>query len=450
MKSQRVLTALLLAAVLVGAAFAGGKQETAKTEAPGKVKITYWHFPFVHSVAGYEQVSKEYGDWEVFLAQEFMKENQDVEVATELLPWEGGVDKINVAIAGGNPPELVFDYLGRTGGWYQQGAAVPLDNLISETLKSDLQDAFKSLYTINGKLHAVPGIAWNTHLVVNRGLLKKMGYTGNVLNGPGGTYTYQQFEELLAAIKQKTEPGTYPFAIACGSEQGDYLWWGFFWGFGARLFNPDGSTVSASPEMVEGYKWLLALSDRGLMAPGAASMTGSDTMHMWSSGKVVVHGGNKTYANMIMKGINDGVLDFELDVTPIPFPTRDGKSSYSAMGPTGFVVLTKDAARQKATARFIEFMMQPKYWLPQVQGAGQFPATKSVAQLNPYQGDALMTVTGDMLARFPAGDFALSNPNYNKIRIAMAAAGQAIFSKMKSPEAAVAEFLAEVKKLNGK
>jgi hypothetical protein len=52
-----------------------------------------------------------------------------------------------------------------------------------------------------------------------------------------------------------------------------------------------------------------------------------------------------------------------------------------------------------------------------------------------------------MLSKFPAGDFALSNPNYNKIRVALSSCGQAIFAGLKTPEEAVADFLNEVREL---
>jgi multiple sugar transport system substrate-binding protein len=424
--------------------FAQGGSEAAVGEG-GKTSITYWHFPFVHSVEGYEEVSEDYGDWEEYLAQEFMKENPDIEVTTELLPWEGGVDKINVSIAGGNPPDLVFDYLGRSGGWYHQGAAVPWNGVASDALLSDIRPSFKDLYTINGDLHAIPGFSWNMNLVVNAGLLKKIGYNKPILNGQGNTFSHREFEQFLTEVKALAGPGVYPLALGAGSEQGDYLWWGFFWGFGAQLFNEDGTVVSESPEMVEGYKWLLKLRDKGLMVPGIASTTTADTMQLWSSGKVVVHGGHKTYYNLIKKGVEDGALDMEVDVRPFPFPSKYGDTGYAAMGPTGFVLLTKDAQKQAATAKFVEFMMQPKYWASQVKGAGQFPATKSVAEMNLYGNDEFQTAVGEMLSKFPAGDFALSNPNYNKIRVALSSCGQAIFAGLKTPEEAVADFLDEVR-----
>jgi multiple sugar transport system substrate-binding protein len=443
-----VLLAILMAVALIGTAYAGGAKEGAKTAQ--KVKITYWFFPIVKSVAGMESTIKDFGDWEKYLATEYMKTNPNVDVVTELQAYEGGVDKVNVAIAGGNPPEIIFDYLGRTSGWYLQGAAQPLDNIISDKLKADILDNFKSLYTINGKLHGVPGFAWNIGLDVNRGLLKSWGYTGDILNGPGNAYSLAQFEEFLAKVKKVAPAGSYPFAIACGSEQGDYTWWQFFWGQGATLFNADGTTASDLPGMVEGYAWIKSMMDKGYFAPGIATMNATDVVNMWNSGKIALIGGHKGSATTMKKSIDDGLVKFDYDVTIVPFPTKDGKSAFAAMGPTGFIILAKDAAKQKAAASFIEFQVQPKYWINQIMAPGQFPALKSVAALDPFKNDPFNAVQSQMLAKFPAGDFALTDPNYNKIRIAMSAAGQAVFSGLKSPKDAVAGYLAEVKKIRGK
>ncbi len=449
-KSLKLLLATLLVVSLVASLFAQGSGEVKKTEGSGKVKITYWHFPQAYKVAGFEDVSKEYGDWEKYLASEFMKANPDIEVVTELLPWEGGTDKINVSIAGGNPPELVFDYIGRTGGWYHQGAAKPWDSLISKGLSDDLIPSFVELYTIDNKLHAVPGMTWAMTLNINVGLLRKLGYTKPILNGPGKSYTPQEFEAFLKDVKPYCGSNIYPFGIASGSVAGDYQWWGFFWGFGAKLFNPDGTTVSESPEMVEAYKWLLSLSDKGLMLPGVASNTQSDTMQIWSGGKLVSHIGNKAYADFISKGISDGTLKMDYDVQAYPFPAKQNLTPKNAMGATGFVLLTDDPVKQKASAKFVEFVMQPKYWAWQVKGSGQFPAIKSAENLNIYKDDAFQNAVSSMVSKYPSGDFGLSNPNYGAIRTALASSTQSVFAGIATPEKAVAQFLKEVKKVNGK
>jgi ABC-type glycerol-3-phosphate transport system substrate-binding protein len=189
------------------------------------------------------------------------------------------------------------------------------------------------------------------------------------------------------------------------------------------------------------------MADEGLLAPGVASMTASDTINLWTAGRVAVLGGSKYHANLVRDAINDGTLDMEYNVIPIPMPTENGQGGYAAIGPTGFSVFSDDQAKQEAAAEFIEFAMQPEWWEPTVAGSGQFPATKSVAEMNIYEGDEYQQIVQGFITEFPAGDFALSSPNYNEIRIELSSAGQAIFSGRQEIEPAVEAFLAEVQEL---
>ncbi len=448
MRVFKVLGVVMILIVATSMAFAGGQGEKAKGAAPQqKVTISFWHFPIFINVPGFKGVSKEYGDWEKFLAKEFMKSHPNIEVKTQLVPWEGGVDKINVAIAGGNPPELVADYLGRTGGWFIQGAAVPLDNLLPASLKNDILPTYRGLYYIHGKLHAMPIMAWSIALVVNGNLTDKYGLT-SMLPKMGGDWTTDQFVTVLKKMKAAgSNDGVYPLGMACGSEQGDYTWWKFTWGFGGGLFDSKGNVIADSPNTIAAYKYLLSLNKQGLMVPGVASMTGSDIMKLWTQEKEFMQGGNAYYRTLMQKAYKDGLVKKPPKVIVVNMPTKPGFKQKSAIGPTGYVIMTKDSAKQKAAASFIVFAMQPKYNAPAVKNAGQFPATKSVADLNMYKDDPLMMAMTNMLSKYPAGDFGLSNPNYGKIRVELAAAEQAMFSGIKTPEEAMKSFANKVRAL---
>ena len=446
----RLMLTVGLIAVVAAAGFAGGQGEAGGSGSGASESnnaITMWHFPQITNVPGHSAESSEFGDWWQYVAQRYMQENPGTNVTIEMVPWEGGVDKINVAIAGGSPPDIVFDYLGRTGGWAIQGASVPLEGIVSEELQSDIVPAFKDLYMINGSLHALPGFSWNQNLNINVGLLRSLGYQGEILNGPGQPYTYEEFEQFLKDIKAVMPTGVYPLGLGAGSEQGDYLWWSFFWGFGGFLYDQNGQVTDDSTGIVAGYEYLKSLADQDLLAPGVAGMTASDVINLWTAGRVAILGGSQYHARLIENAIDDGVLGFEYDVMPVPMPTLDGDSGYAVIGPTGFSVMAQDPEKQQAAVDFIEYAMKPEIWGPTVVGSGQFPATQSAAAMDLYAGNEYQAVVQSMLDRFPAGNFALSSPNYNKIRIALSTAGQGIFSGQQSIEDAVAVFLEEAARL---
>jgi len=66
-----------------------------------------------------------------------------------------------------------------------------------------------------------------------------------------------------------------------------------------------------------------------------------------------------------------------------------------------------------------------------------------------YKGDELGEVMQDIVGKYPAGDFGLSNPNYGKIRKELAAQLQAMFAGLKTPEQTLADLDASLKKIVG-
>jgi multiple sugar transport system substrate-binding protein len=451
-ESMKKFSTLLIIALLVlsvaATSFAGGQKDAGTAAATQKTKVTYWFFPIFINVPGYEAQSSAHGEYEKFLAAEFMKANPNIEVVAELQPWEGGVDKVNVAIAGGNPPEIVADYLGRTGGWFTQGAGVDLNPIISQKMKDDLIPSFKDLYTIDGKLHAYPMMAWVQMMLINQFVFEKYG-VGNVLPANGTPISIDQFKAALQAAKKAFPQGTYPFGMACGSEQGDYVWWEFVWAFGGKLFDKNGKIAVNSKETLEALKWLLALDKEGLLAPGTASMTGSDLLKMLYSNKLGGWSGNKGNLSNLQQAVKDGTIEGPAKIKLYPYPTKAGISPTTAIGPTGMIMMTKDAAKQKAAAAFMEYSMQSKWHSAAVKSAGQLPSTKSVADMGIYKGDELGEVMQDIVGKYPAGDFGLSNPNYGKIRKELAAQLQAMFAGLKTPEQTLADLDASLKKIVG-
>ena len=111
--------------------------------------------------------------------------------------------------------------------------------------------------------------------------------------------------------------------------------------------------------------------------------------------------------------------------------------------------MAKDPEKQKAAVKFLEYSVQPKWHSAAVKSAGQLPATKSVADMGIYKGDELGEVMQNIVGKYPAGNFGVSNPNYNKIRKELAAQLQAMFAGLKTPETALADLEVNLKKIVG-
>ena len=57
-------------------------------DSQGRVIVEYWHQPMVTQVPELGDEVKEVGDFERFLAREFMAANPDIVVRTQCLNWE--------------------------------------------------------------------------------------------------------------------------------------------------------------------------------------------------------------------------------------------------------------------------------------------------------------------------------------------------------------------------
>jgi ABC-type glycerol-3-phosphate transport system substrate-binding protein len=297
---------------------------------------------------------------------------------------------------------------------------------------------------VDGKVHALPGFAWNINLNVNVGLLRKYGWEGPVLNGPGNAYSDEEYTAFLTKVKETVPADVWPYVMQCGNEQGDYGWWQHFWGYGGKLFDADGTVADDHTGMIKGYNYLLGLVDKGLMARGVASMQATDPNKMFFSGKSIVGFGHKFHAKQIQSAIEEGVIDAEYEVMPIPYPSENGDKGFTANGGTGFIFFAQDKAEQEGASEWIQYVMSDEWWPHTVKGSGQFPLQKSMADANLYEGDEYQTVVSQMLAKFESGDFGLAHPKYQQIRVALSQAGQKIFSGQTTVEKAVEQFYAEV------
>lgn len=60
-------------------------------------------------VPGLEQQTAEVGDFERYLAKQFMVRHPEVVVRTQCLNWEDLPRKVPISVLGGQPPDVLMD-----------------------------------------------------------------------------------------------------------------------------------------------------------------------------------------------------------------------------------------------------------------------------------------------------------------------------------------------------
>jgi multiple sugar transport system substrate-binding protein len=421
---------LALLVTLITATFANyGFAKTGSRAKKGKTEITFWFYP------RYNVPGKENGVYERELANAFMKKNKDVTVKLEFIPWNGGPEKVNIAIASNSMPDSVFDYPGRIIGYGQKGVLVDLMDMLTPKDKKDIPHSILAHCIDNNQLYMYPTAISLYMMAVNKKILKDAGALNLLpLSRPGREWSIGEFEKALEAVKKKVK-GVQPIQFFAGNEQGDASVRMFIQNFGADFLNKDYTKVVLnSAAGIKGVQWMVDAYQKGLIAPGAESANNPDAVELFMQGKTAFALSFTPYhRNILLKMIEEKKAPADFDLAFLPYPTAKGVKPKVEAQVYGYCIFNnKDPKRIAASKKFIDFLCNNK---ENVKAVGAFPVRKSMGNLYDYsEAQFLQTLTSKL------GDTGYTVNNYAKVRTLWYPALQAVFVGEKTPKEALDEF----------
>jgi len=398
------------------------EQEVEVTPVPAQpehtepVTLVYWSDPRFTNVKGMEDITQVAGDYEMLLAEEFMKLHPNVTIEVEALKWEDLSTKVTAAIAAGSPPDILKDYLGRTSGYAWQGLLEPLEGAIPQEEYDDYLPDLIDQYTINGHLHGLPLFYWVTSMAVNRAIWDEAGAT-DLLPLDDGEWTFDEFEAAIRAVQKPDE--LWPIGLKVSSEQGDYQYLAFPWGMGATLYPPGDYTQTAlnSPEGISGIEKIVQWVNEGLIAPGATTLTGADLDNMFFSGQTAIQGYSLVFKSVLSKAIAEGRVTADIDLIYTMYPHAPGVTTGGmAAGPTGVVVFKQDDPEKLYWAtEFVRYLASTELQREYSINSYQFPARISVG--TPLAGDIDYEKLLKWVQEYGLSDMGLASPHYGEVRV---------------------------------
>lgn len=437
-----VLCALMVSSVLMGC---GAKTEQPKTDdktADGesgekkdsggdKTEITFWFYP------RYNVVGKENGVYERELADAFTKDNPDVSVNVEMLAWNGGPEKVNIAISSNSMPDGLFDFPGRIIGYGTSGVLADLSDVIKPEDKEDIPEGIFTHCTLGDKMYMYPTAVTPLMMAVNKKLYRDAGVENLLpLDKPNRSWTFDEFGKALEGLKKLK--GVEPVAFFTGNEQGDASMRMFIQNFGADFVDKDHTKVVINSEAgVKGLQWMLDAYKNGLAAKGAESLTAAEMLDMFYQGKIatsIMFGpGN---LNILNKAIEEGTAPKDFDFAFMPMPTVDGGNPKIESQVAGYCVFdNKDAKKIEVSKKFVDFLANSK---DNVKATGWFPVRKSMGDL--YDNPELK-FANTMVEHVADTGYTINN--YAKVRALWYPEIQAVLTGEKSPKDALDTFAAK-------
>ena len=277
------------------------------------------------------------------------------------------LQKVQTAVAGGNPPDIAYLY----GSWAPNVAkladVVTLTNVVRQpgVHWSDFWVGERDVATVDGRVIGIPALVDNLAVVYNKTLFAKAH-----LSLPGPDWTWPQF---VADAAKLTDPAIKQFGTAYvtpGSEDTVWHWEALLWAAGGEILNS--ANTKATFDSKAG---LTSLNTLRTMAVTDHSMyldpTDSAYANLFNSGKI----------GMLVTGPWDlsGFPNVHYGVQIMPsFPGTDG-GHQTISGPDNWVVFNNGTSRVKTAEDFILWLTAPaqvKYFSLKT---GDLPIRQSVA-----------------------------------------------------------------------
>lgn len=406
------------------------------------VTITYWTDPALAQPVKLPEFT-ELAAFETWQAEQFMEMYPHVTIEVVGLDWGDLAPVVSTSLAAGDPPDILKDYLGRTSGYGQQEVTVDLFELLPQEEIDDLLPGLVELYTIDGKLHAMPTYFWNQAFVVNMALFEEAGLA-DMIRVDDHDWTLDEFYDAAAAIKAADIGVDAPYSQQVASEQADYGVHAFIWGAGGNVYNSDCTPAFDDPKTLEGVKFLNKLYQDGILPSDATTASTTDTSNNFYTGRSAIISGGIGFLNSTLGAaiVNDQVT-VEMDPVIMTYPHAEGVVSGLGVGPSGFAVFDKGRSdyEMEWITEFLLFLNSSEAEITYTENNAQFPARASAGV--PLADDANYALTLELIQERGTENLGLACPGFGEIRVAQPPHWQAMFLGLETPEEALAALAAE-------
>ncbi len=342
-----VLCALLLG--LVGPLGISAAQE--------QIQLTFWNY-----------WDGKNGESIQALVDRYNEAHPEVHIENVYIGWGELLPKLQIAIAGGDTPDMAAADMAWMPLLANSGKLLPLTDLVASAAEpmDDFYPALLDVDTYGDVLYGLPVSTNNLELFINADL-----FTAAGLDPATPPTTWDELKEAAVAC---ANPDAGVVGMELYTLPGEGLTWQFqvyLWQAGGDFLSEDLTSAAFNSEA--GLKalnyWIdlidsgaYSLSDWGLFGQGQSCMVMDGT---W------------------MVGIWADTLPFEWTTAPMPYPA-DGQPATN-MGGEHMFIMAQDEARQQAAWDFMAWFTSPEIQTEWDMMTGFMPVRDAVATSEAYQ-----------------------------------------------------------------
>ncbi|WP_418750413.1 ABC transporter substrate-binding protein [Frisingicoccus sp.] len=335
---------------------------------------------------------------------EFAKQYEAADVTVKVIKFQyEDEDKfITQTFGTEDAADVLFEGYFNMSGYIHNGYAVPLDDIISEELRGDVDKAIWDISSLNGKTYMMPFNSFNNTLIYNKEMFRQCGLEAYIADGDViASWTTDEWNTILDTLAEKLPEMAYPMMMYAANDQGDTHIMTLIRSHGSKFFDKDGRFNINTPEGIEALKVIRDGVDKGWYPNGCSNLAILDCNDLFSNNQLAIH-----MANTAIENYNDNVKYGRVN-----FPSLDGKG-YTTSFVTGFMVFDNDDADKLAASKaFVKYFYDSDKY-PNYALNGQ-PALNSVVKAN--AGEIFMAEAYADNAK-NAVNFTGNNPNWRGVR----------------------------------
>ncbi|MBM7784850.1 ABC transporter substrate-binding protein [Tenggerimyces flavus] len=286
------MSVAVLALALAGCAVGG--DDGGSPDAGGKTQVTFrlWD----------DQVAKAY---EQSFA-EFEKQNTDIDVKIELIPWADYWTKLTADVGSGTVSDIFWTNTSNFGIYADNKSLLNIDEKLGDQ-KADWQKSVVDLYTRDNVLWGVPQLWDSIALFYNKDLVSAAGVDPATLKwSPEGGAA----DTFLPAAQKLTKGSQFAFNA---SYDGQSIYWDFVGSNGGVWQNGDAYAFN-TPENVKSIQYIVDLINKHHVSPSAADTNenGDKVRDLFIQGKMALFQSGPYN----LKNIQEGA-QFEWGIAPM-------------------------------------------------------------------------------------------------------------------------------------
>ena len=428
------MTAILSMSALV-ACSDGGEEGSEGDAMELKVMLT----PQWKGVIDATEEGADYDSFFKYAAEQFEEEHENVDITVEVVAGDQRDELLNVNLNGGTPPDVFFESVFAMGDYAHRGALVPLNDIIDEEAKGDIEQGYWDSVTFGDDIYFYPfshnpgTFTYNADMFRAAGLDQYIGDENEIK-----TWTLEEYEEILKALKEKLPSTDFANANAMGmyalNNQGDTWNLAYLRMYGNEFFDKEGNIILDDEKGIKAAEWMNNAYQSGYTNPGAESVSSNDVNALFQNQQLAISFTNPILFNNAKADMEAGKMaEFDMRLANIPSESGDPLTFTYVTGAAVFD--TKDEERIEMSKEFVKFVSTNEELIKASKNG--IPVRKSVSELYKSENPLFEAYAQNSQYIF---NFTGNVPGYSQLRQVLYPELQAMFTKQSTPADAVKNY----------